>query len=100
MSGQGASIRNQGMIVRYHRSIAILLLLDCLSAHAASPSRAWDFDQPTAGSYKVQIEHDGRGFVPDGTPVTYAFTVGNEIRSHSYPLRADQAFIGLTLGAT
>ncbi len=78
--------------------IALLALPVSFSAQAGQPQRSWDFDLPTAGSYKVQIEHDGQGIVPDGTKVTYTFTVGKESQSHDYPLKADQAFVGLTLG--
>jgi regulator of sirC expression with transglutaminase-like and TPR domain len=78
--------------------IAVVSLPVSLFAQAGEPHRSWDFDLPTAGSYKVQIEHDGKGIVPDGTKVTYTFTVGKETQSHDYPLKADQAFVGLALG--
>jgi regulator of sirC expression with transglutaminase-like and TPR domain len=84
--------------VTRHWLIVLLSLPVSLSAQAGQPHRSWDFDLPTAGSYKVQIEHDGRGIVPDGTKVTYTFTVGKETQSHDYPLKAGQSFVGLILG--
>jgi regulator of sirC expression with transglutaminase-like and TPR domain len=84
--------------VLYCRFAVLLSLTWCLTAEANQSSRTWDFDLPAPGSYNVQVEHDVSGIVPNGTKVTYTFTVGKETRSQEYPLVADHPFIRLNLG--
>lgn len=82
----------------HSRFVAILALIGGFPAQASQPSRAWDFDLPTPGHYNVQVEHDVSGIVPDGTKVTYTFTVGKETRSQDYTLVANHPFIRLNMG--
>jgi regulator of sirC expression with transglutaminase-like and TPR domain len=86
--------------MHYCQLAALLSLAWSLSSAVEQPSRAWDFNLSAPGTYNIQVEHDVSGIVPNGTKVTYTFTVDKETRSQEYPLVAGHPFIRLNLGVT
>ena len=51
--------------------LSLLALGLPVSTPAAPLARTWQFDLKTAGTYKVQVQHDVQGPVPPGTRVIY-----------------------------
>src|SRR4051812_946537 len=65
------------------------LLCLCASAQSQQPTRTWEFDLKTPGTYKVQVQHDLNGFqeIAVGvTKVTYSISIGKETRSRELNL--------------
>lgn len=79
-----------------HRPFISLVALGLSAAHAdAQPSRAWDFNLKTQGTYKVQVEHPADGSAPNSTKVTYSFQIGKETQARELGLIAGRPYIPL-----
>jgi hypothetical protein len=91
----GALVVSQGKILR-----RLLISLTALSLSAVvqanePPSRAWDFNLKTPGTYKVQVEHPVDTNVPSDTKVTYSFQIGKETQERELDLIAGRPHIPL-----
>ena len=58
----------------YRQLISFIALGLFLPAHAAPPSRTWEFNLKTPGTYEVHVQHEIKGaIVPRGAEASYSF---------------------------
>jgi hypothetical protein len=79
-----------GRLVRV--GISLSLLAFALRAFA-EPTRAWEFDLPSRGTYKLQVEH-AVAEAP-GKKVLYTISIGDDTRTREFDLVAGRPFIPL-----
>ncbi len=57
-----------------------------LSAHATPPSRTWQFDLQTPGTYEVHVQHEIKGAVVSrGVEATYSFQTSEKTTKRNLP---------------
>ena len=71
----------------------LLAIASSQALRAEQPTRNWDFDIKTPGTYKLQIEHAMTE--ASGTKVSYTISIGSETRTRELELVADRPFIPL-----
>jgi regulator of sirC expression with transglutaminase-like and TPR domain len=74
--------------------VACIVLGLCASVHAQQPTRAWEFELKTPGTFGLQVEHTVRDVVP-GAKVTYAISIGTETKTRELELIANRPFVPL-----
>lgn len=73
--------------------IVLVALGVCAPTYSEQPTRTWEFDLATPGTYKLQIEH-AVAEAP-GTKVSYTISIGSETKTREFEPVAHRPFIPL-----
>lgn len=74
-------------------AVSVFLALVGLPAAASQPTRTWEFDLVTPGTYKVQVQHTVP--VPPGTKVSYTISIGPNVKTRELEPVGNRPFIPL-----